>query len=608
MDKKSSVSSRHSASTLSDIATLRRQLDAIERFEKQNTHESSRLDEIRKQCDVLQKESIERLSSISQKQINAQEQLQFVLKRTKEINQMMKALQESESVDVCFLMDCTNSMQKFIIEVKDRIFETIRLLKSRFSHLNIRLAFVGYRDLNLPEERQFSILDFTDEDKFHSFVSMVKCEYGGDACEDVLGGLQKTVHLQWNQPVRILIHVADCPSHGRRYHDLPEHKDHYLSSDNDGAIGQELFDKFVQLDLKYFFGRLTSHTDKMMEQFIQFGQKRISIEEINLKNFQNLLPFIVESISRSISKTASSLLKSHSAVESNLQNTKTSRISRISFDSIEPDWLNIPMKKVQVIKYQCNDQLVCEQINESTNIKIAEKPFAEGAMRLAFYGLMQNKDKWEKVVLKKYKNIHNNIDMKEKYLELLDCQTIADHLAQEFNKLSLSTNESTSTIKKIKFIMTKLVFDPESEGNVHFFTIERFIDGSYKKFSNNAGYVNHEDPAVTLQAFSHWTYERTNGNMIVVDLQGIDIGDNQTYLLTDPCIHSTDLTRFGRTNLGKPGIKRFFETHVCNSICQTLKLKMIENQSVTKTSSKYDSNFIEKKSSIINKSISSKHS
>ncbi|CAF1348135.1 unnamed protein product [Adineta ricciae] len=131
-------------STLSDIATLRRQLDAIERIEKQNTHESSRLDEIKKQCDVLQKESIERLSSISQKQINAQEQLQFVLKRTKEINQMMKALQESESVDVCFLMDCTNSMQKFIIEVKDRIFETIRLLKSRFSHLNIRLAFVGY--------------------------------------------------------------------------------------------------------------------------------------------------------------------------------------------------------------------------------------------------------------------------------------------------------------------------------------------------------------------------------------------------------------------------------------------------------------------------------
>jgi hypothetical protein len=123
--------------------------------------------------------------------------------------------------------------------------------------------------------------------------------------------------------------------------------------------------------------------------------------------------------------------------------------------------------------------------------------------------------------------------------------------------------------------------------------MERFIEGSYKKFSNNAGFVNFDDPALTLQAFSHWTYERTNGNMIVVDLQGIDIGDNQTYLLTDPCIHSTDLMRFGRTNLGTPGIKRFFQTHLCNVICHALKLQEKEHQTET-TSSKYDSYFVDK--------------
>jgi hypothetical protein len=86
-------------------------------------------------------------------------------------------------------------MIKYVAEVKERIFETVKLLKSRFPHLIIRLAFVGYRDLNLPEHRQFSILDFTDEQEFNSFVSMVQCDYGGDVCEDVLGGLQKTKKL-----------------------------------------------------------------------------------------------------------------------------------------------------------------------------------------------------------------------------------------------------------------------------------------------------------------------------------------------------------------------------------------------------------------------------
>ncbi len=81
--------------------------------------------------------------------------------------------------------------------------------------------------------------------------------------------------------------------------------------------------------------------------------------------------------------------------------------------------------------------------------------------------------------------------------------------------------------------------------------------------------------------------------MIVVDLQGITIEDNQTHLLTDPCIHSTDLKRFGRTNLSKPGMKRFFQTHVCNMICHVLKLKRNEYQPNIQAA-KYDSYFFNK--------------
>ena len=579
------------ASTLSDIAALRRQLDEIERNERENIIATIGLDKIKKHCDVLQKESIDKLSVTAQQQLHAHDHLHNIIKRTKEINETMKALKDAESVDVCFLMDCTNSMRKYIEEVKDRIFETVKLLKSRFSHLNIRLAFIGYRDLNLPQDKQFSILDFTDEEEFYSFLSKVKCEYGGDTCEDVLGGLQKTINLNWKQPVRILIHVGDAPSHGRRYHDLREKQDYYLTHDDDGSIGYSYIRELIELGVKYFFGRLTPHTDKMIEQFCKYAANETTIEQIDLENFQNLLPFIVESVSRSISKTTSSLLKNHSINDTN-NPSKTDIHRSIIFDEKEPIWSNILSKRVQVVKYECNNQLHCEEVVQSWFIKIAQNPFAEGGMRLAYYGSMQYKDKWEKVVLKEYKRIGNGTNTKDKYLELLDCQTIADYLAQEFNKLP-PIAKSTAVVKKIKFIMTKLVFDRSNEGKFRNLTLERFIEGSYKKFSNNAGYVNVDDPALTLQAFSHWTSERTNGDMIVVDLQGIDIGDNQTYLLTDPCIHSTDLKRFGRTNLGKPGIKRFFQTHTCNVICHALKLKRNENQPEI-MASKYDSYFVNK--------------
>jgi hypothetical protein len=141
--------------------------------------------------------------------------------------------------------------------------------------------------------------------------------------------------------------------------------------------------------------------------------------------------------------------------------------------------------------------------------------------------------------------------------------------------------------------MTKLVFMPIGPRKFRNMSIEKFIEGSYKKYSNNAGFVDYEDPAFSLQAFSHWTHQRTDGNLMIVDLQGIVAGNDGKYLLTDPCIHSTDVLRFGRTNLGKVGMTRFFQTHICNIICHALKLKSSEHQPDIKTA-KYDSYFVKK--------------
>lgn len=61
----------------------------------------------------------------------------------------------------------------------------------------------------------------------------------------------------------------------------------------------------------------------------------------------------------------------------------------------------------------------------------------------------------------------------------------------------------------------------------------------------------------SLQAFSHFTFERSGHQLIVVDIQGV--GD----LYTDPQIHTESGTDFGDGNLGKNQL--FYFTKGCFS-------------------------------------------
>lgn len=95
--------------------------------------------------------------------------------------------------------------------------------------------------------------------------------------------------------------------------------------------------------------------------------------------------------------------------------------------------------------------------------------------------------------------------------------------------------------------------------------LEPWIPGKYEKYTSNAGHIAKDSDVA--QAYSHYTWEFTNGEIMVVDIQGV--GNT----LTDPQIHSLDTDRFGRGNLSCKGMDAFFMNHVCNDICRTLKLK-----------------------------------
>uniref|UniRef100_A0A914Y8K6 Alpha-type protein kinase domain-containing protein n=1 Tax=Panagrolaimus superbus TaxID=310955 RepID=A0A914Y8K6_9BILA len=112
----------------------------------------------------------------------------------------------------------------------------------------------------------------------------------------------------------------------------------------------------------------------------------------------------------------------------------------------------------------------------------------------------------------------------------------------------------------------------------------RFRDSDkFHKFTNNATFfmteANAKKEGIDLKliemllAFSHFTYQESNGYLMIVDLQGVincnEDGSNNL-ILTDPSIHSKNLLRFGKTNFGEKGMKNFFDEHRCNYFCKLL--------------------------------------
>lgn len=83
---------------------------------------------------------------------------------------------------------------------------------------------------------------------------------------------------------------------------------------------------------------------------------------------------------------------------------------------------------------------------------------------------------------------------------------------------------------------------------------------------------------MSAQAFSHFTYCKTHkaadGPKLVVDIQGVKDAHNNLYHLTDPAVHFAGggCCGFGDTNCGTRGIKSFFDSHQCTSMCRSLGL------------------------------------
>jgi hypothetical protein len=207
----------------------------------------------------------------------------------------------------------------------------------------------------------------------------------------------------------------------------------------------------------------------------------------------------------------------------------------------------------------------------------------------------------------------DNRDLKQFHKVFYQTQLRSQELAVVFNEaiLKLPISELAKTkFPQIQFLECSVYMVHDVNLGRNGILVEKMLDEvAYKKWNSNDGYVDGQVKVTTQrdnldeikeedeeeeddeseeheliwniadipQAFSHFTYYKTQRKCLVCDLQGVidTSGHSPVFELTDPVIHYRSgrgrKNVFGRTDKGKKGMHDFFLTHKCSELCRALK-------------------------------------
>mmetsp|Transcript_47683 Transcript_47683/g.102123 ORF Transcript_47683/g.102123 Transcript_47683/m.102123 type:complete len:1070 (+) Transcript_47683:107-3316(+) len=484
--------------------------------------------------------------------------------RREAVERIISAYEQAEKINVCFLVDCTGSMGPHIRAVKEHIRFIVYRMRASLPSAQLYLSFVGYRDH--CDQVQSEVLPFTNSvPDFEKFVESVRASGGGDTAEDVHGGVEEATKLDWNTndaATRVLIHIADAPGHGSKYHNLSPGSDNYhAQGDPKGRNLEELVGKLKDNGVQYIFGHIQSNTEKMVRVLNETFPDYIQSKE--MKNTSLVAEVVAASLHSSVSNTVSTLT-------SNMEASPD-----IILSSESPDWETITMDLVTLRQcrpvpdvaalYPGADAKLTREFDESTvRVAVAPLPFARGETRATRHA---RREDGSAVVVKHFmvpledeeedEDGHHacvaaaptaspvfGANAFESLFTLSEVSAIASFLADEFSK----TREAKD---KIRFLSSAAAWGAE----VMPFNLEDALPtGEFRRFSNNVGCWEPDAPK-TLMEFSRFTHEVTKGHLMVVDLQGV-FSAEEGWILTDPCILSEDLTRFGSGNMGPHALDR----------------------------------------------------
>lgn len=198
-------------------------------------------------------------------------------------------------------------------------------------------------------------------------------------------------------------------------------------------------------------------------------------------------------------------------------------------------------------------------------------PFKVGSKKLVYMGILNGEGplKGQKCVVKTVKN--GSICKKEWELQSRRAR-VAREMANSYNKVASNTTRKITfncpVVAEIDTLSDCLCINdilgkPKKKWNdAEFVSIELYLRGKFEDFEY--GWVPRAD-LIVPEAFSHFTWCRSEGNLLVSNLQGVKT--SCAFRFTGPVIHSAD-KKFGTSDLGFEGIKGFFKLHTCNEVCR----------------------------------------
>eukprot|EP00741_Cyanophora_paradoxa_P015434 tig00020875_g14897.t1 len=518
------------------------------------------------------------------------------------------------TLDLCFVFDGTGSMASYIAAAKKSIFEIVSVYRKSFPKYMLRLGYVAYRDFG--DKKPVETFDFTEsEEAFVQSLGAVAATGGADETEDVLGGLEAALKLNWSGRRRVLVHIADAPSHGTFYHDGAG--DSHPDFDKDGAKGQSVMRRLAAKSVDFHFCKINESTDKMVRKLAEAYDPaaRKPLASLELRSAVNELgALILDTICSTV--TASSL------------SLRTGKGSALEFDMTEytinktpvpwdvadhPRWG--PWQTVYLYDFPElrsrreplgyfeieGEALVHLNVREGVRLRLSQEPCAKGSTRRVYFAMTS---KGERLVAKLW-NVRASAELTHDLnVGAARCLAVARFFAKRFNP-ALKDLGRSERVEFVDTLVCNATVGAAAGSARTWMTLEPYMEGPFKKYNSNDGFVLHGSSAESsvLQAFSHYTAYHSRGRLLVVDLQGTGLAR-----LTDPAVQYNagadaptgrfPLTRttafnhfrigglgpgqgqetvpyFSATDLGATGFAKFFETHKCGPLCRALGISRL---------------------------------
>lgn len=196
---------------------------------------------------------------------------------------------------------------------------------------------------------------------------------------------------------------------------------------------------------------------------------------------------------------------------------------------------------------------------------VADKWFARGGTRYAFKGIVN----WEyddyqpgdQIVVKKFTEKHTMLVTD--WNSQVKIEQKACELAEAWNRKKYVDK----IFEVVKSKSAKCLRKGNSSINLdEFVRIEPWLGEHFQKWNSNNGWSLESSWASSIQAFCHWTYHHTEGELLFCDAQGIK--DFRRYKITDPCIVSRTKNKYGDTDGGVLCQQAWFGRHRCNQFCK----------------------------------------